>query len=382
MRVIVGTSVAKYHRWPGALDLRLAYVKSLAQLGHDVYLFDDVSAAQCAVGKRPVPFSGWPSAEGFEAAARAYGLWDRCCLIYDGGAETRGLTFEDAVEVAESTDVLLNVNGKLRTEAVVDPVGVRVLIDEAPGHTQVYEAIYGIDQGIRRHDVHYTFGANVGTARCGIPDAGVSWHPLCPPVDLSSWSVADEHDGRFTTISNWEGEATFELNGRYSGEKSDNWRRFIGLPSRTDATLEIALNIHPAWEDDVAKLRACGWRLRDPRSLDSLDAYQRYLGKSMAEFSVANNRYVEFSTGWFSDRSARYLARGRPVVVQDTGIAGHLPVGDGLLTFRTLDEAIAAIDEVRGDYDRHRAAARKIAEEHFDGRRVLAGVLQHVEAGP
>ena len=101
------------------------------------------------------------------------------------------------------------------------------------------------------------------------------------------------------------------------------------------------------------------------------DAFRAYVQGSGAEFSVAQGIYVETHSGWFSDRTTSYLASGRPVLVQDTGFGRTLPVGEGLLAFRTLDEAIAGAADIGRRYGEHCAAARRIAEKHFDSDRVL-----------
>jgi hypothetical protein len=99
---------------------------------------------------------------------------------------------------------------------------------------------------------------------------------------------------------------------------------------------------------------------------------------SAAEFSVAQGVYVQTRSGWFSDRSLRYLASGRPVLVQDTGFSERLPVGEGLLAFRTLAEAVDGAERIAGDYATHAAAARRIAGEHFSPQRALGPMLEDV----
>jgi hypothetical protein len=97
--------------------------------------------------------------------------------------------------------------------------------------------------------------------------------------------------------------------------------------------------------------------------------YQRFIGRSKAEFTVAKHGYVVTASGWFSDRSAEYPASGRPVVTQETGFTRWLPTGRGLFEHRSRDEAAAVIERIAREYDRHCSAAREIAEEYFDARR-------------
>lgn len=379
MKIIVGTSVAKYYKWPGAFDCRMAYVVGLQKLGHEVYLFDD-SIKECFDDSyQPTSFENWAGRRRFEGLTRWYEVWPRCCLIYRQGEATHGLTLKQVIEVAKDADLLININGKLTHPEIVSRIPCRAYVDEAPAHTQIYYAEYHIDQGLEQHHHFFSFGLNVGTERCEIPNCGVAWKPFPPPVLLDYWPESSNGQRRrFTTISNWAGEATFNFKGRFSGEKSDGWSRFIELPKHTTQELEIALNIDSGWVDDIKRFNDNGWILADPKRIASFDDYRNYIANSRAEFSVANSRYVQFRSGWFSDRSARYLASGRPVLVQSTGVEARLPVGKGLLTFETLDEAAEKIDEINSDYETHCRAARAIASEHFDAEKVLARMLRQI----
>jgi len=379
VRIIVGTSVAKYYRWPGAYDCRMAYVVGLARLGHEVWLFDD-SVKNCFdENYQEVPFEQWEGRQRFEEITRRYEVWPRCFLAYRGGEATHGLSLRQAIDVARDADLLVNINGKLKHPDLLGSVACRAYVDEAPAHTQVYHFEYHVDQGIDQHEHFFTFGLNMGQPTCEVPMGGRRWYPFPVPVVLDHWPAAPDAGGRrFTTISNWSGEPTFKLRGEYSGEKSDNWLRFIDLPKRTSQELEIALNIDPGFAEDIARLQENGWILTDPAQMRTQQDYRRYIAESRAEFSVANNRYSRFRTGWVSDRSARYLASGRPVLVQSTGAESFLPVGKGLLTFETTEEAAEKIKEINVDREAHGRAARAIAQEFFDAERVLSNMLKQI----
>jgi hypothetical protein len=148
-------------------------------------------------------------------------------------------------------------------------------------------------------------------------------------------------------------------------------------------TFEIALNIHPADTKDLNLLRQHGWEIVDPRTVvpDPI-AFRCYVQTSGAEFSVAQGVYVETKSGWFSDRTVRYLASGKPALVQDTGFSRNYPVGDGLVAFRTLDEAVVGAEQIAGDYDRHCRVARSLAEAYFDSDQVLGGFAEQVGIAP
>jgi hypothetical protein len=187
-------------------------------------------------------------------------------------------------------------------------------------------------------------------------------------VDLAAWAPTPAADpARFTTVASWRGAyGPLTLDGTTYGVKAHEFRKVLDLPRRVpEARFELALDIHPADAKDRAALAAAGWTLRDPRDVAAdPDAYLDYVRGSGAEFSPAQGVYVGTGSGWFSDRTACYLAAGRPVVIQDTGLPPEL-VGDGLLTFQDVAGAEAAVRRVLGDYDRQAAAARAWAAAHL-----------------
>jgi hypothetical protein len=198
-------------------------------------------------------------------------------------------------------------------------------------------------------------------------------------VTLEDWPLTPPPAaGRFTTVATWRSPlGTLAHGGQEFGGKHHQWRRLVDLPRRSSQEFEIALQIDPADAADREALRAGGWRLVDPREVaGDPAAFRSYVQGSAAELSVAHPVYVQTSSGWVSDRTVRYLASGRPAVVQDTGIGSRYPVGEGLLTFRTLDEAVAETAAVAGDYQAHSRAARALAAEYFDSERVLGRFLE------
>ena len=259
------------------------------------------------------------------------------------------------------------------------------------------------------HEYYFTIGENIGSPDCPIPTGGLHWRPIRQPLVLDQWPVVDsqtvarsrrersvrashaenatlgESRLRFTTIASWRGGfGPVQADGVTYGLKVHEFRKLIGLPLRVPAaTFEIALDIHPADHKDRAALEQHGWQLIDPREVaDDATAFRRYVQQSDAEFSVAQGIYVDTNSGWFSDRSVRYLASGKPVLVQDTGFGHHLPIGKGLVRFRTLDEAVAGAEAIAGDYESHCAAARRIAERYFDSDNVLGRMLEEVGVAP
>ena len=250
-----------------------------------------------------------------------------------------------------------------------------MLVDIDPGFTQFWHAQGLPGARVEGHDLHFTIGELIGTPQCPIPTGGIDWLPMRPPVVLEDWPAVDAAAfDRFTTIGSWRGPVRADrargANLRPQGARVPQGH--LAPDAIREHDFEIALDIHPADAADLAGLRESGWRIVDPREVvGDPDAFRAYVRGSGAEFSVAQGVYVETRCGWFSDRTTRYLASGRPALVQDTGFSAVLPTGDGLVPFSTLEEAVAGAADVAARYPEHCAAARRLAEEYFDSDRVL-----------
>jgi hypothetical protein len=231
------------------------------------------------------------------------------------------------------------------------------------------------------HDQFVTIGQNIGLPECTIPTCGLAWVTTPPPVVLNSWPPSSMPPVRgVSSIASWRGPyGPMEYAGQIYGQRVHEFRKLIELPRKCRQAIELALDIHPSDGKDRDRLLENGWRLVDPRVVAGDPySYQEYIQSSQAEFMVAQGMYVKSKSGWFSDRSVCYLASGRPVIAQDTGLKEHYPTGLGLMLFSTLDEALAAIDDVLSHYTRHAAAAREIAEDVFDSDKVLARLLSRL----
>jgi hypothetical protein len=380
MRVIVARDFGRYARNPGFCESGMAYVLALEALGHEVFVIEEVSPRRLYDRDtlEPVPLERWEPRLDFERVLRAYGVWPRGALIDAHGRTTHGMPFSELAEVAAGADLLLDVSSSIRSPEVFEAVGCRAYVDQAPARSQFKTVEYGYDYyGLQRYEHHFTIGPNIGRPGCEVPTLDLDWTPTVQPVFLPLWPPAIEPSvGHFTTLSSWSGGYVFRVGGEQTGEKSDNWLRFVELPRRTGQPLEITLSVRPGDEDAVELFRSNGWIVSDPSDVTTQPEYQGYIAGSRAEFSVAHTRCVRFATGWFSDRSARYLASGKPALVQSTGIEDHLPVGEGVLTYSTMEEAVDGIEAINADYLCHCRAARVIAEEHFDAVKVLSRMLE------
>jgi hypothetical protein len=231
------------------------------------------------------------------------------------------------------------------------------------------------------HRAFSTWGLNYGRPDCRLPmPAGIEFHRAPPPVVLDLWRFEERVAGpRFTTVANWR--STAWTPGVFRGYNEDwskhaGFLRFVDLPERTPQQFELALgNLS---EPDRTMLMDHGWRIRSASEVsDDLDTYRRYIGGSRGEFTVAQYQNVHFRTGWFSERSAAYLASGRPVITHDTGFGSYLPTGEGLFAFSAMDDVLTAVETINSEYPRHCRAARDIAREFFDAKVVLPSLLEH-----
>ncbi|HEV3400341.1 MAG TPA: hypothetical protein VG078_00840 [Acidimicrobiales bacterium] len=358
----------------GAAWTRLSWALGLRRLGFDVHFVEQL-APRCPPG----------AAAYFGSVMDEFGLGLCCTLLSPNGAPLRGLSTAELGELAAETALLVNISGHLTLPQVKDRVGARVYVDLDPGFTQIWQSSGTSDSGVGGHDFWFTVGENVGNAGCLVPTNGVPWRPIRQPVVLDLWPAGRPvHPHRFTTVASWRGPyGPLEHGGRTYGVKAHELRRLLPLPLRVPAEFELALDIHPADAKDRAALEEHGWRLVDPGAAAGTPAeFRRYVQRSGAEFSVAQGVYVHTGSGWFSDRTVRYLASGRPALVQDTGFTRTYPVGDGLLAFSTLDEAVAGARAIADDYQHHCAAARALAEEWFASDRVLARMCEEVGVAP
>lgn len=366
--VFVSGAVANKHRHGGSIWVRMSWAEALRDAGFDVLFVEQIespTAEQIAV---------------FDAVMEEFGFGGSAALICDGAVH--GMGREELLARAEEAALLVNISGHLRWEPLLRRLRRRTFVDLDPGFTQIWHA-EGRDVGVAAHDLHFTVGTNVGTPRCPLPVGDVRWRPVRQPVSLARWSAAPGTDGAggFSTVASWRGAfGPPQWAGRTYGVKAHEFRRFLPLAASVDAEFRVALEIHPGDSDDASRLTSGGWRLVDPAVVATTRGFHDFVQSSGAEFSPAQGVYVETNSGWFSDRTVRYLASGRPALVQDTGF--DLPTGEGLISFRTLDEAVAGAEELRANYVRHRRAARRIAEEHFAGERTIGPMLEDAGVAP
>jgi hypothetical protein len=375
LRIIVTGLIAQYPLGGVTWDY-FQYVLGLAHLGHDVYYLEDT-------GQWPYnPLEGGLGKDCAFNVDYLAGIMSRFAL--DGHWAYRfpwqsqwfGLSDAKRREVIQTADLLINISGTLERPDEYRQVRRLAYIDSDPVFTQVKLARGQADfqRLVDLHDVHFSFGECLSPT---IPVTGHHWRPTRQPVVLSEWHPATPYRDVFTTVMNWTSYKPVVYGNQSYGQKDMEFIRFGDLPSLIAPTvIEVAVNAGKTRKTPRQLLAYKGWHVVDPADIcPDFDSYRQYVESSKAEWSVAKNGYVLGQPGWFSCRSACYLAAGRPVVVQDTGFSNVFPVGEGLLPFTTVPEAVAAIKDVETHYARHAQAARDIAEAYFAADKVLTRLI-------
>ncbi len=381
--ITVAGSLAQRPRRGGHAWVFLQYLLGLRRLGWDVLFVDWLDHAMCVDDRgEPCSFERSENVRYLADVMARYELGNSFSVLLKDSSETVGLLRREVVERCRDSAALINVMGYLADEELMGVSPCRVFLDIDPGFGQMW-LVLGLHDVFSGHDRYVTIGENIGDPICSVPTASLDWVTTRPPVVLEHWPARQGTSGRsFTTVASWRGPfAPIEYDGRTYGLRAHEFRRFAALPQRTGASFAPALDIDPADTEDLELLSSHGWALTDPGVAATPESYAEFIAASGAELVVAKNMYVQSRSGWVSDRSVCYLATGKPVLAQDTGLGDRYPTGEGLVTFTTLDEAVAGVETIMADYEHHARAARQIAEEHFDSDVVLTRLLEALRVG-
>jgi hypothetical protein len=357
-------------------------------LGHDVYYIEDTNGVNCFYD----PAYEWgdpaPVINYLERTMDFFGLNGRWAYRDGASGKCFGLSQNKIEEICSTADVLISVSNSIYLRDEYRKIPVRVLIDTDPMFTQTpskdkQASFNDVTRSLSDYTHHFSFGENIMAADSKVPAHGINWLPTRQPVCLQYW----KNKGRdkfenvpavFTTIMNLASKNKIVFDNEEWGQKDIELEKIIELPHLIPSVnFEMVASGEAKGDPEHGWLKDSGWILSGKLSQinNDINIYKDYIKNSYGEFSVAKETYVKAHTGWFSDRSACYLAAGRPVILQETGWSHHLPAGKGLLNFTTLQSAADSVREIISDHEGHSRAAAEIAGEYFESNKVLTSLL-------
>ncbi|MEA3189266.1 MAG: hypothetical protein QOD99_3096 [Chthoniobacter sp.] len=377
--VLADSTLASYGQGGGHWMVYLQYLLGLSDLGHDVFLWEQMRSSGDAD-------EDTARVRLFFARLEEFGFKTRSGLVVlpkeapddvslDAGV-SYGKSDIEMRQIARDADILWNLCGALR-QPILSLFKRRAFIDLDPGHLQV--SALTCEMGLGEHQLFFSVGSKIRDADCEVPTLGFDWQPFFPFVFLPMWCAQPDpgFESPFTSITHWNWGDLWYQDRLVSVSKRESYLRYRELPHRSGRHFRLAANLHPQDQTgDRELLQSSGWELAHPYDVaDSPSAYQRFIADSRAEICCVKPVFRELKTGWLSDRSACYLASGRPVMMEDTGVSECLPGGAGLLFFRDTEEALAAVSEIDGNYACHSRVARELAEHFLDSRKTLSAML-------
>ena len=384
----------------------LHYLEGFRRLGFDVYYVEDTEAWSYDPEQNTVTDDCTYALNAIGTAMDSFGFSDRWAYrAVTHGGRWFGLSDSRVHQIFKRADILVNLTAStvLREEHLRVPIRIYLETDPVLPQIEIAKGNASYIDLLSAHTHHFSYGENLGAADCGVPVQRFHYLPTRQPVVLDWWkhsklpiqNPATPPPACFTTIANWrQSGKDFDWNGEtYTWSKHHEFLKFIDLPRCTSARLELALALRTgaatpdrSWvrlsEEEAAAVHCLtvhGWKVINAMSFSTnLFSYRDYIQNSRGEFTVAKDQNVRLRSGWFSDRSACYLAAGRPVITQDTGFGKTIPTGEGVFSFSSMEDIIPALETIQSDYQKHSRAAREIAEEYFRSETVLAKLIDDV----
>ena len=366
----IGRFPAGGHAW-----INMQYLLGLQQLGHDVYYVEECGEGSWVYDWKAEKLTtdlNYPTRY-LRSCLDDIGFSDR--WIYRAGDQSVGMPLHRFIRICSSADLLIAraVSINRWRDEYLRPKR-RAFVDADPAFTQ-FRLANGdkeLKETVFRCDTLFTIGQRFGKSDCPVPTLGRLWYRTLPPVSLDHWPVSKNHGRAFTSIMQWRSYDEVSYDSKKFKNKNVEFQKFIHVPEHTAQRFTIAITGYPTQE-----LRKFGWNaITGWSTVYTPKAYQMFIQGSRAEFGVAKHGYVETRGGWFSDRSVCYLASGKPVLIQDTGLRDWIPIGDGILSFRSLEDVLRGVENINENYEHHCLAARSLAESYFDARRVLPRLIE------
>ena len=383
-RAVVGVGVAGFPKnAAGNSWAFLQWATGLRELGWEVWIVESLQTKELVNAKgHPCRLAESLNLTHWKRFLEELAWDEKATLLVEGeeGDEQKLKAF------AQGADLFLNLSGHFKRLDLVGGAAARVYVDLDPGFTQIWAKVYGSAMNFGGHNAFWTVGLSMGRGAV-VPDTGHDWKPVLPPVCRRYWSAqaagkptgtpAEAGRDHWTTITHWYGYAAVEWAGRSYGNKAEEFAKLRNWPRQTGLQPRVVTDLGPGNERET--FEAAGWTFLEPAEICSdWKAYRSFLAASRGEFSPAKSGYITARTGWFSDRSALYLSLGRPVLLEETGWSAWLPEGEGLVAFRTPEEAAEKAREMEAHHVRHARGAERIARDHLDATVVLPGFLQRL----
>ena len=365
----------------GAVWGTMHYMVGLERLGYEPYYVEAHARTPTMLMRTADDDSSALAADFIDDVMRRFGMAGRWAFhaLHDDG-RVYGMSDTALAGLYRDAALIINYHGGTVPLPEHTATGRLIYLGTDPVDTEI-EVHQGRSETIdflAQHRAFHTWGLNLGRPDCRVPlPLPFEFRPQPPAVVCDLWDAAPtDICRRFTTVGNWrQPYRDVEFEGEvYHWSKHHEFMKVIDLPRRVKQEFELSLGSYQP--EDQAMLESHGWHVRDAMSFSTdLDLYRDYLRDSRGEFTVAKDQNVRLRSGWFSERSAQYLAAGRPVITQETGFSNVLPTGKGVFGFQSLDDIVAAVESVNADYAGHCRAAREIAAEYFDYTRVLPLLL-------
>ncbi len=391
MRIIVGGYIGLYSIGGATWDY-LQYPLGLHMLGHDVYYIEDTMQYPVYQPQKDKWDDCTNCVSHVKIAMEQVGLKDRWVYRDVVTGKIFGMTEQKLKELYATADVFINISDSTIVNEDYAAIPVKMFVDTDPMFTQYqyYErqqkggkAAKDAEEYWKSYDHLFTFGLNIHKPDCRIPTHGFQWHTTKKPTVLNQWSSSSAVISQwgFTSILNWVERAPFKYDNEMWGQKNIIFEKFLPLPLNSGKDFDLVINTSDTKEakEAMKRIRQHKWNVLDPYELiPDKDSYRDFIQSSLGEFSITKETYIKSNSGWFSGRSACYLAAGKPVITQDTQWTKYIPSGEGLFACDNLESASAAVEEITADYAKNSKAAQEIAAEYFDSSKVLNDMLSYI----